>query len=158
MTVSPKKGDGVWPQQREMGLKKQWACNSLFMIRSLALLVSYFMRPKPSTLFITGGNFLLIFWYFLITLWEEKKRWLDFTILILVKNTNTFHNTCLLYWWKPPALPMDSLQSLYVHCYNAWRKEHHKWSLTQYERESCPVIKTPIALKFSNFDIKEIII
>lgn len=61
MTLNPKKEDGVWTEQREIGLKNQWACNSLFMIRSLALLVSYFMRPKPSTLFFIGGNFLLMF-------------------------------------------------------------------------------------------------
>lgn len=40
MRLSPKKGDEVWTQLRDMGLKKQRACHSLFMIRSLALLVS----------------------------------------------------------------------------------------------------------------------
>jgi len=42
-------------------------------------------------------------------------------ILMLEMNTNMFHNTCLLYWWKPCTLTMDSLQGLYVHCYNAWK-------------------------------------
>jgi len=40
MRLSPKKGDGLQTQLREMGLKKQWARNSLFMIRGFALLVS----------------------------------------------------------------------------------------------------------------------
>lgn len=124
-------------------------------------LSSYFIRPKPSTLFITCGIFPTMFWCFLLTLWrggkKKKKRWLNCMILILVKNTNMFHNTCLLYWWKPSTLTMDSLQSLYVHCYNAWKSviSQMKSGITRKKRLQSNW-KSDIP-KFLNLTIKEIV-